>query len=538
MPSKTTSFLQFDSPAQLLAFYDPHILEGKITLYPWQAKVHRQIALDLQPGQASNIVGVVAANGSGKSKNIVAPAALYNGCQYDKSETVLTTASGSQLDRQSARYVKDYARKMNAKHNQELWSIQHRKLVFQPTDGIVDLFATDEPGQAEGWHQRDFDTSFMIIVDECKTVSDDIFSSLDRCHDAQRKILVSSPGHTSGYFFKIISSGKGIKVFKISAFDCPHISQDRIQMIIQTYGRHSPITRSIIDAEFSSVDEQIVISYDQILQLIAEPALPIKDTTLRVGGDLAAGGDENVISIFKGNKQIAMQCFREKDTTQTVDKVIFILSHYSVAKDSEHLYFDDGGVGKAMIDSLRKKGWNIKRVLNQSKPRNTERYSNRGAELWFNFASLVINHEIVLWNDETLHSQLSNRFYNQNGPQGKILLEDKRKAKLKGHPSPDRADATVLAMTGVKAPYFTLLGNEQAEESFEDKIRKHSLTQDELIALMDQEKYSVFKGQEQWNGGDSNRRVKVQPNANLSMLAMIDHHFDVEDNLLKELIRN
>lgn len=511
MPKKTTSFPTFDSPAHMLAAYDPPIRDGQVKIYPWQVKIHKKWA-ELAPSGKMNDINVVAANGSGKSKMIVAPAALYIGCQYDKSETVLTTASGQQLDRQSARFLRHFAGQMNQIHP-GAWNIQHRKLHFNPTDGMIDLFATDEAGQAEGWHQRDYDTAFAIIVDEAKSLNEEIYTALDRCHDAQWYLKVSSPGKTSGTFFRSCTTGNS-SFYRISAYDCPHISRSRIERIINIYGRYSPKTRSIIDALFSSEDEQIVITKESLDAMFSSPPLEnIKGFPLRVGGDLAAGGDENVISIWRGNKQIALDPFVEKDTTLTTLKIEFILNKYGVEKDNDHMFFDDGGVGRAIIDMLRRRGWNIKRILNQSKALGGDLTSgNRGAELWFKFSSYVVAGELLMIDDPILKEQLSNRFYRQQAVSGKNILESKREAKAKGHPSPDRADATVLAFTDVPiGPYFSLLGDEKAVPK-----DKPMVTQQELVEMMDRFKYREFDR-------EIREKVSMEINGSQSMLVHPDY---------------
>src|SRR5690242_10470912 len=152
---------------------------------------------------------------------VLAPCALWSVCQFDKAASVVTSASGKQLDRQTAKYIKDYATRMNKFHSAELWTIQNRLLKFAPTQGEMDLFATDEPGKAEGWHALDYGSAFSILVDEAKSVDDTIFQALDRCHDAQRILRVTSPAlGTVGYAYKAQTSGRGWMI-KVTAYMCP-----------------------------------------------------------------------------------------------------------------------------------------------------------------------------------------------------------------------------------------------------------------------------------------------------------------------------
>jgi len=522
MPVKTKKFLPFSSPLDLLSFYDEDILEGRIKLYPWQKEISKEIALIPQSGVETEI-DVVTNNGSGKTKMVLSPAAVYNTCQYDTSETVITSASGVQADKQTSRFVKDLAGKMNNYHKDDLWVIQDRKLVFKPTDGIIDIFATDDPLKAEGWHPRGFDTAFTKLVDEAKAVEDGIFEALDRCSGSQWYIRASSPRiGTNGYFYRKVVSGL-TKLFKITAYQCPHLSESYINNIIATYGLHSPITRSIIFAEFTSVDQSVVMQYDKLLELIKTRILPCtKNQPKRVGCDMAAGGDENVITYFEGNIQRDLRPFREKDTVRTKELIVQFLTLWGIPKDSEYLFFDDGHVGHAIIDMLWRENWNIKRVINQSAAvRLPNMYANRGAELYSSFANFVNNFEIQLINDPILLSQLGNRYYSQSGIGSKIKLESKIEARAKGHPSPDRGDATVLSLSDIQSPHF-MPGEKQSEAP----QSKGAVTQQELIELMDNLRYAnLFKEHTQ----------PVQGNVINNLAALVGKELDENESTRDEV---
>jgi hypothetical protein len=65
--------------------------------------------------------------------------------------------------------------------------------------------------------------------------------------------------------------------------------------------------------------------------------------------------------------------------------------------------------------------------------------------MWFNFKRFVEEFQVLLRYDKTSENQLSSRYYKLQPVSGKIILESKEEARRKGHPSPDRADAKVLA---------------------------------------------------------------------------------------------
>lgn len=440
----------FENPVKLAAFYDETIREQTHKLYNWQVKA----LLDFKnrPSGGCRRIAVKAANGSGKSKYLVSLAATWMAVNFKESQTVVTSASGSQLDRQTARYIKSFAEKMNAVHKEEsgeaVWIIRYRDLIFLPNNSRIDLFATDESGQAEGWHPIVAGGEFAVIVDEAKTVSNEIFDALDRCNGQTRRLDVSSPGGCTGHFYDICTRPDlGWSVHTITAFDCPHIRNEEIQYLIAQHGLHDPLVRSSLFAEFSSFSELVVIGRE-IYQLSQRLFIGERGKTgRRAGLDLAAGGDENVLSVWDNNIQIAQECFRATDTVQGSKIIIDLLSKHSLKPENVHA--DDGGIGRGMLDYLKDKGWPLRRVMNQGIPFDKSRYANRGAELWFNLKRFVEEYSIKFLVDKTLEGQLTNRYYRIRTTDSKIVMESKPEAKAKGHPSPDRADAAILAWAAV-----------------------------------------------------------------------------------------
>lgn len=446
--------MPFQHPLTIAARYNEDVLSGKVSIHEWQKIVSVDYSREYTE-QLQNDINVKAANGSGKSVMLIAPCAVWSSL-FPYAETVVTSASGVQLDRQTGRHIKALAASMNAEEGQEYWTIQNRKLTFGPTDATIDFFATDEAGQAEGWHPRQIDCLLSILVDEAKSVKDTIAVALDRCHDAQRYLKVSSTNIDSGFFYRSCTSGKS-KVFTVNVLDCPHIGKHQIDKITSTYGEFSPITRSILWAEFASTNNEGIINREELLRCIHGGALHYVDNFYRIGIDLAAGGDESVIVIFKGNKQIGLEGFVEKDTTITAQKVNdLLLNKYNIRPDKDNyvINVDDGGVGRGIADQIRNHGWQLRRILNNSAPFNKKIFLNRGAELYFNASSLVTNKEIIPMQDDRLISQLTKRKLGHSET-GRFRLEDKKKLKSREGWSPDRADAFVLALAGLKAPYFT-----------------------------------------------------------------------------------
>lgn len=494
----TTNFHHFESPEDILLAYDKSIQEGSVQLYPWQIKFLREFAKDATSQDPIKQL-LIANNGAGKSQFILAPCIVWLAVSFDNSLGYVTSSSASQLDTQTERYIDLICNTMNEKHRKEfggrdIWDIVRRKKQFLPTKGFVDLFATDEPKRAEGKHPLVPNGEFGIFIDEGKSVDEEIYDAISRCHGYTRRLDSSSPGGCIGHFHRCATAENtdysliqanilGWKSLRVTSFDCPHISQNEIRSLILEKGLHHPIVRSTHFAEFTSVNEQVVVPiqiYDDCKRYFTKS---VNFLNRRAGLDLAAGGDEVVLSVWEGNINLAQEVMRGNgiaDTTPIVNTIIEWINKWRIKPDD--IIADDGGVGRGIISHLSDKGYKVQRMLNQWRAVDNTHYSNRGTENWFNFKRFVEEYQLKLIDDPILRSQITNRYYKNNA---KLLLqlESKAEAKAKGHPSPDRADAAVLAWANIPYPCKFITGEDLGKDKDESKNspKLEALSEAELI---------------------------------------------------------
>lgn len=457
------------NPLTMLCFYDEDINTGVVKLSDWQREFLVYFGKEHKDGSNAVQAMLLAANGSGKSQFILAPCSIWLGMKYPESLAIITTASGNQLDAQDLRYCTRLAKRINKAHEKEfpegIIECNYRKFYNKVTESYLNLFATDETGKAEGWHPIKPFGKFAIFVDEGKTVNDEIYDALERCTGYTHRLEISSSGKSSGRFYSMWHTDlEGVLKRRITAFDCPHIPIKEIEQKIKKYGLHDPLIRSSIFSEFTSTDQQVVISRELLIKSSNICDKFYDFGPLRAGLDLAAGGDENSISVWKGNKEIATKSFKQQDTSKTVIDIIEFIDSFNGNLKSENIWADDGGVGRGILDNFREKGYKFNRVLNQSRAFDTTHYANRGSELWFNFKRFIEEYQVLFLKNEkgdidsTLLSQLSNRYYKIQQMTGKIQLESKQIAKKEGHPSPDRADGVVLAWSPYVYPLVEING--------------------------------------------------------------------------------
>lgn len=447
--------MDFKDPAALIEFFDDNIIDGLTTLHPWQVEISEALGGARPNQQHPYKLCLCACNGSGKDAFVIAPFVVWMALTKIRSLTIITSSSGVQLTAQTEGYIRSLAQKINEYFGELYFKINQRFIKCLKSGSEIRLFATDEEGKAEGYHPLEPGAEMAIIVNEAKSVKKEIFGALKRCTGFNYWLNVSTPGEPYGDFHYSFTKWPNSR--HISTFDCPHLSSEERESDKQELGEHSALYRSKHLALFTSLGGQVIIPLELLNSIIERTASDLipklhQDWPLRIGIDLAAGGDETVITVVKGNCITNRIAFIQKDTMLAAD----IIEHHlketiGVSLDYGQIYADDGGVGRGIIDNLIRKGWgNIHRIHNQSPATNKKEFGNAGAERWFRTKRILEEFLFRLDNtDEKFNKQISNRYYKQQGNQGRILLESKKEAKAEGRPSPDRADSFLLALTGL-----------------------------------------------------------------------------------------
>ena len=383
-------------------------------------------------------------NGAGKSSNIVGPLALWWLSVHKKGRVVITTKDGKQLVNQVWESIERHRAKF------PLWKfLKAERKVENGTGGWILGFTTDEPGRAEGWHKlNDEEGPLLIIVDEAKSVAENIFSAIDRC-TFNALLYTSSPGLKMGSFYDAMTkAGNGFNRIKVGLKDCPHIPKHRIDAVIAKYGPDHPFTMSTLHGEFMDEDDETrFVVPPSALRLLMDNPPPYSHGRKVAFCDFAAGGDENVLALKVGNLVTLPAAWRDPNTMAAVGR--FIAEFVRAGLVPSEIYGDNSGLGKVMIDRMHEMGWPINRVNNGSDAHGAE-YYNRGSEIWFTGSEVIQSLGCILPDDEALHAQLVTRKAPPRSD-GLLQAEEKKDMKSRGLPSPDRADAVmgVLAVETV-----------------------------------------------------------------------------------------
>ncbi len=399
--------------------------------YPWQEEV---LTWFNKPNQRV-MGGLMTPNGAGKSSGVVAALALWWVTVYKRGKVVVTTKDGKQLDQQLYPAFERYRGRMSGWS----WVTSPYSTITTPTGSKIVAFTTNHAGRAEGWHKEDdLEGPLLFIVDEAKSVEEDIFEAIDRC-TFNSLLYVSSPGLMMGAFYNAFTRNAALfKRRQVSLAECPHIPRERIEGMIAKYGEKHPLVRSSVYGEFMDQDEATAFVFPLGLVQRALQHPPRSQQGSRSAFcDFAAGGDENVLALRTGNRVEIAAAWRERDTMASVGR--FAMEFRKADLEPAEIFADEGGLGKPMIDALWRAGWEVNRVNNGARAFDPS-YEDRGAELWHETAAALTRGEIVLPQDDDLVAQLTTRRARITSD-GRLGLEPKKELSRRGLPSPDRADA-------------------------------------------------------------------------------------------------
>ncbi len=166
------------------------------------------------------------------------------------------------------------------------------------------------------------------------------------------------------------------------------------------------------------------------------------DVPVEIGVDVARfGSDRTVICVRRGDRVIDIASFTKKNTMETAGLVNEFVKQYAPTC----VRVDSIGVGAGVVDRLKElrvpgvSGINVAR-----RATNPEHFANLKAELYDGLRERFQQGRIRIPGNGKLISELASIRYSFSSS-GQIRLEDKDELRGRGQPSPDMADALMLA---------------------------------------------------------------------------------------------
>lgn len=325
-----------------------------------------------------------------------------------------------------------------------------------------------KPENMQGFHEK----YMLFVVDEASGIDDNIMEAIlgTLTGEHNKIIMMANPTKTSGIFYDAFHKDRHDWVtHKVSSKDSSRTNKNNIERLMRRYGPESDVVRVRVYGDFprgepnawislsdveAAINRELPEEYkciDKVKQLYSLP----NHAPIDIGLDVARfGDDETVMATRVGVVCLPLVSFQGQDLMMTVGKVVNEAKrlHSQYATHEIRIKIDDTGVGGGVTDRLKeivkeeRLSWLSIYPINFANKGNKD-YDGIISAMYGQFKEVYLK-DIILPKDDDLVGQLSIRRYSLTS-KGKILIERKKDMKKRGLPSPDRAEAVVMAFYDV-----------------------------------------------------------------------------------------
>ncbi len=323
--------------------------------------------------------------------------------------------------------------------------------------------SASEADQFQGFHCE----NMLVVVDEAEGVAEPIYEAVEAVMTSAHPtlLLIGNPTTTSGGFHRAFHREKGIyETITMSALESPNVAAGRIVIPGLTtpawveerramWGENSEMFRARIMGEFPDRGEDNLIAISDI----DDATYPLGEVPAATGGyepvvlgvDVARFGvDRSVIMVRRGDVVVDVRVFHGFANTEVAGAVIAAVRDRS----PRQITVDETGLGSGVVDILREQGQPVYGFNGAATPLKEEvTCANLRAEGYWTLARRFREHSIRIPRDAELIAELASLRYRYNS-RGKVLMESKEDMKRRGLPSPDKADALMLAFLDAEPP--------------------------------------------------------------------------------------
>ncbi len=367
------------------------------------------------------------------------------------------------------------------------------ELKFRGEDNYAIGFSTDRSANFQGYHG----SHVLIIADEAPGLEAGVFDAIagtmagGKVHIA----MAGNPTVPSGAFYDAFTKDRGLwNCFTLSAFDSPNlkgIDLDQLLAMDPTEGgpldqnsvpylvtkrwvydqrqswwhgseRNSPIWQSRVMAQFPDQAQNALFKQVWLERAAKRTSNSVENNhgPLVAGVDVGGNYAETVVYICEAKPDrkriIKMGAWRADDT---LGLVVRFLVEFRERLSTVRV--DEIGIGYNFGRDLRRERFPVE-LINVSLPCESRpdwgendpsrRFTNQRAMFYQNLADALERDQVDGLTDEITIGQLASVWYEIDS-RGRLMIESKESARARGVPSPDRADALMLALGKPQAPW-------------------------------------------------------------------------------------
>ena len=411
---------------------------------------------------SSRRVAVKAGNGLGKGF-CAAVAVLWYMHTHPEAAITLTTAPTFRqvrhiLWRQIHRLYSPVADALGGRMFDTRWEMSDDRYAL----GL----SADGADQFQGFHSP----HMFIVVDEAEGVSEEIYEAIESVMTSANPLLllIGNPTSMSGAFRRAFYEERAVyHPITISALESPNVQAGRIVFPglttaawvderMQIWGGDSSTYRSRVLGEFPDQGEDSLFSLGDLeaaaRSVVEAVSWTIGDETV-IGAERTAGekvilavdvarfgSDRSVILRRRGECVEDIRVLTQMDTMQLTGWVSAAIRECRPAE----VRVDEIGVGAGVVDRLRELGHEVRGVNVANRARDDKLFANLRAEGFWGLRERFRSGRISIPDDSQLISELTSLRYSYDSS-GRIRMESKDDMRRRGLPSPDKADALMLA---------------------------------------------------------------------------------------------
>jgi len=319
------------------------------------------------------------------------------------------------------------------------------------TDWGVKTITATKPENLAGLHQK----NLTIILDEASGIPRSLIETIEGALTNEDFVYLQAGNPTTRDcdFFDCFGKNRDRwTTFTFNSEDSPLVAKETVLYFLEKYGRDSDVYRIRILGEFPFADPNCVMSSEDAEACsrtdVYEAAA--RSRAKQFGIDFARfGSDESAVYRRSGLAVVEYATFAKREPSDVVD-LAFRMQAGASWSNRDCLFVPDAtGMGQGVLHKFYARDpadQHARRVLefhNGGTPSRLE-FHDRITEAWFQVAQLAKARHAHWPNDSLLIQQLSTRQYAVTR-KGKLALESKDEFAKRGYPSPDRADALVMA---------------------------------------------------------------------------------------------
>ena len=342
--------------------------------------------------------------------------------------------------------------------------------------------SAESADQFQGFHSD----NMLIVVDEAEGVSDEIYEGIEAVMTSSepRLLLIGNPTTVSGAFRRAFYEERNLyHPITISALQSPNLdphesrkpwpgltTAEWVQERGETWGKDNPIYRARVLGEFPDQGEDTLFKLTEIERAVRRVlsesngpgsyagadaiegpdaiggvafeggSNPANDEVVLAVDVARFGSDRSVILRRRGNRVEEIRTFQKLDTMALTGWVIAAIKEFSPSR----VVIDEIGVGAGVVDRLKEEGHPVRGVNVARRARDDNTFANLRGEGFWRLRDLFATGGISIPTDNQLIGELAALRYSYDS-RGRILMESKEAMRRRNLPSPDKADALMLA---------------------------------------------------------------------------------------------